>query len=294
MPTKFDPQAAYKRASSRLSMTVHGSTKSGKTHFVTRVPRPLYIVFLDPNANLDAHLLQSINEGFTGDIETLVVPPREYQDITQDLATKTVDEIEQFARDSRGNKKPGTFVIDGSKILKGYYEKAIVGESATLGFRPRKGQRAPAQVEYAKSNDAIRSLIAGFGDSQLDLLMTWEDKPEWLEGRDEHNNKTFFRTGNTISTMPDNIPYAIQAQIQLLRARRERFDAKTNKKEAYVEREIVFEWNSFSDALFYRRMPTVDFATVKQVLLGSIPNVESQLIPRDEALVIVSTEKDLA
>lgn len=296
--TKFDPAAAATRARRGVIVALYGATKTGKTHFLTRAPRPLYIVFMDPNANLDAHLLKAHTEGLSYDIETLVVPAKEYDAISQQYAESVVTEIEKFARMARmkaeaavaAGQEPGTFAVDGMRILKGYYEKAILGESATLGFRPKKGSRAPSPFEYSQSNDALRDLIQGFSGGPLDMLMTWEGRPEWVDTVDDTGRKSARKTGNYRTTQPDAIPFAVQAQIQTTMAVRTKVE--NNEAVKYVEPEMIFEWNSFNKDLYYRRMPAMDWSMVKGVLLGTVPNAEDVLIPRAEELVRVQGVED--
>lgn len=285
----FDPVAAAKNVhEGGIIVSVYGATKTGKTYMVARAPRPLYIVFLDPNANLDALLLQAQQDGMSGDIKKLVVHPKGDADITQADAEETINRIEGFARWARLNGK-GTFVVDGTRNLKGYYEKAIVGVSPTLGYRPKKGERSPSTFEYAKSNDALRGFIQSFSHGPLDLILTWEGRPEWQEVQDERGNTKARKTGRYYSTMPDNIPFAVQAQLETVRTIRQK--VVNNERVNYAEFEVIFEWNSFNADLYYRRMPAMGFDMVKQVLLGKVPKGEV-LIPEDEKLVRQVTELD--
>lgn len=291
--TVFDPVAASKRARRGVIASLFGSTKSGKSHIVARAPRPLYIVFMDPNASLDAHLLQAQSEGLEGDVFPMVIQPTEYEALSQDRAQQVVEQIEGFARWARmqaatalaEDKPTGTFVVDGTRVLKGYYEKAILGESATLGFRPKRGSKAPSTFEYAQSNDALRDFIQGFATDPkpLDLLMTWEGRPEWIDTVDENGRKGAKRTGNYRSTMPDSVPFAVQAQIQTLMAVRQRVENGQMSK--YIEPMILFDWNSYNKDLYGRMMPAMSWEMIRAVLLGSVPNVEDVLVPTGETVV---------
>ena len=200
----------------KIILSLFGDTKSGKTHFAVRSSRPLYIAYLDPNAALDFHLAKASQEGYEGEVFKCVVPPMAYDDLTGPLAHQYVERVEAFAAWARKEAKErkaaglptGTFVVDGMTMLKGYYEKDLLGESATLGWRAAKGERGgPSTFDYAKSNGALRDFVSQFMGAALDVVVIWEGRQDYAGGEPV--------PGKFHTTMPAGVPFAITCEAEV-------------------------------------------------------------------------------
>lgn len=267
----FDHNTAVVSAKSNVILAVFGESKSGKTHFAVRCQRPLYIAYLDPNTNLDYHLLNAEKQ-YPGDVYKLVIPPIRYEDLSKYEAQTRVDRVEEFAKWARAEaeqaveagKPAGTFVIDGCTLLKGYLEKALLGESTTLGWRPAKGETGgPNRFAYAQSNAYIRDIVSGFVHSKLDVVLVWEGRPVYSNGE---------LTSRYKSTMPLQVPFAVNAQVETLVALEPIVENGVRVGMQAVP-ELRIGWNAYSMDLQDRRMPAVDFATLKDIFLADVPGV---------------------
>lgn len=213
---RFDKTIAQQMAARNIIMSLYGDSKSGKTHFAVRCGRPLYIAYLDPNSALDYHLLKAEQDGYVGDIFKCVVPPVSYDQLTGPKAHEIVGKVDAFAAWARREAKAredkgepgGTFVVDGMTMFKGYVEKDILGESATLGWRATKGERGgPSTFDYAKSNGALRDFVSGFMGSSCDVVLVWEGRPEYANGEPI--------PGKFHSTMPTQVPFAVTVEAEV-------------------------------------------------------------------------------
>src|SRR3990167_4553623 len=102
--TIFDHNTAVDEALDNVICTVFGASKSGKTHWSVRCDRPLYVVYADPNTSLDYALLKAEEDGFTGLVYKLVIPPfngKPFEEFTKEDAQSITDRIETFAESAR-------------------------------------------------------------------------------------------------------------------------------------------------------------------------------------------------
>lgn len=197
--------------SDQLVIAVSGGPKTGKSTLATNVQRPLYVCFLDPHDNLDRLLRESAAQ-YPGPVHVKRIRPMRYTALTEDKAQKILDEIEEFAawarteaRTAKANGEPtGTFVLDGGKRFKGYIEKAKLGESITLGWRPAKGGGSISRYEYAEANTYIIDFLAAFLGNPLDVVITFEGQRKYI-GND--------RTEDWRSGVPDGIGYVAHAEV---------------------------------------------------------------------------------
>lgn len=213
---RFDPVGASETARHNIILSLYGDSKTGKTHFAVRSDGPRYIAYLDPNAALEFHLAKAYADGFTSDVYKCIIPPVPYDDLSGPMAHNYVAQVEDFAKwaraqasaDVKAGKPGGTFIVDGMTMLKGYYEKDLLGESATLGWRAAKGERGgPSTFDYAKSNGALRDFVSSFMAADLDVILIWEGRQDYAGGEP--------LPGKFHSTMPVGVPFAITCEAQV-------------------------------------------------------------------------------
>lgn len=296
--TPFTLAAAAEEAQKNVICSVFGDSKTGKTHFAIRCERPLYIAYLDPNTNLAWHLIEAAKEGYGEPIYRHVVPPmgalgRKYADLTDYDARVIVEGVEQFAEDARrmaatrvaNGESGGTFVMDGCTMFKGYMEKALLGQSTTLGWRPAKGESGgPGKYDYAKSNAAIRAFVSQFAGSHLDVVLVWEGRPDYTQAGDRIPGK--FKT-----TMPQQTPFAVNTQVETLVAL-EPLVVNSERVGTIPTPQIRVDWSGQGIHLLDRRMKAEGFAGLKRLLMVDVPmgTEDAKLTGSGEAFVRANTE----
>lgn len=272
---------------------LYGAPKTGKSHNAYRASNPRYIVYLDPNDNLNMHLTRAAADGFPVTDEegnpTVFIKrylPMPYELLTRDEATRRTKEIESFAMWARSQGKGGTFIVDGSTMLKGLYEKAEVGESPTLGFRPSRGKSAPNTKEYQKSNTALRNFVQGFVGSGVDLVMTWEGRAIWKTYDDGKGGTVDKKTSEYAATMPDGLGFAMGMMIETFMAIE---DKNVGGQVVKVARPMMkIGANAFDmvgDApLFGRTMGAKGIGRIRAMLAASVPELERDTVLELEPL----------
>lgn len=288
-PKVFDPAESTAAARRNVVASIFGRYGTGKTHLVLRCARPLFVVTLDLKDTLDQHLLATAEE-FPGPVEYVKLPPIRYSLLTVEAAQRRVDAVWDLADKARRVAREadgGTFVIDGGKILKGYIEKAELGESATLGYRPDKGGRGILPIEYGRTNELLRQLIASFVGSPMDFAITFEGRRVYLDTRDEQGKPKSVRTERFNTTAPDNLGYVIKAEVETL----------MTLEDVVVENKVVGKravpkvrigWNAYDPMLIERTMPAKTFAQLKALFLAKVP-AEEVLDPFGTAVHEVAT-----
>lgn len=282
-----------------MLVAVFGSSKSGKTHFAIRCARPLYLAYLDPRADIDQMLLRA-EEDFPGEVYKLVLPPIPYEQLhgTPDEAKQRVKAVEDFAKwaraqaleDEANGKPAGTFVLDGGTMFKGYVEEDILGASATLGFRAKRGERgAPSTFDYAKSNGALRDFVSAFSGSPLDVVITWEGRMTYRDVMDG-DTKRSIPTGKYKTTMPDRVPFAMNAEVETLFTIEDVVSENKKVGEKVVPK-IRIGWNGYSPELQGRTMNAKDFAGLKRLFLIDVPaaTIDEVLAPLGSEVREVNT-----
>ena len=288
----FDHNKAVDEALDTIICSVFGASKSGKTDWSLQCERPLFVVYADPNATLDYMLLKIEERGFVGDVYKLVIPPmmgKSYEDFTQADAKAIVKRVEDFAAAARAEaaerrakgEPTGTFLVDGMTMIKGYFEKAILGESITLGWRPEKGSRSINRYEYAKPNAALRDFTMQFSGSKMDVIFTWEGRPIWGDDKP---------TGRFRSTRPDMLPFCIGIEVETIKIIEPVVENQVKVGEKIVP-SIRIGWNAFDMDLENRVMRSKGFAGLKRLLLVDVPaKVELDLKPLGAVVEVVNTE----
>lgn len=192
-------------------VAVSGGPKTGKSNFATHVQRPLYYVMLDTHDNIRA-LLADADTAYEGPVYIKRIRSMRYDQLTEQRAQAILDEVEDFAawarteaRIAKSEGRPtGTFVLDGMKRFKGYVEKAKLGESITLGWRPTRGGSSISRFEYAEANTYLVDFLAAFTNTPLDVVVTFEGTRKYV-GNDRTDE---FRSG-----APDGVGYVVNAEV---------------------------------------------------------------------------------
>lgn len=280
----YDRVEGAQRVWSNIVVSAYGATKRGKTHFGVRADSPRYVCWADPNDTLDYHLLKAEADGYSTD-DTFVqrIPPIALRDLTRENAQANVDAIEQFAKwavqDSArrvaAGEPGGTFILDGATMFKGYLEKAMLGESQTLGWRAEKGQRGgPSRFDAKLPNYRIRDFFAMFGQTGLDALLIWEGRQHW-----EGDNPT----DRYNSTMPGAADFAVNAIVELVLVKKDRtgtVNGVTKVIGTEVEHRVRIGYNSFDSGLNDVTLPLPDgFKGLKELLLADVPVPEEMREP---------------
>ena len=272
----FDRESAIRTAKKNMVITVFGDSKTGKTHFAIRCARPLYLAYLDPRPDIHQMLLKAESEGYEGPVELLVIPPIPYKDLSRYEAEARVRKVEAFgewAREQAAGGSGGTFVLDGGTMFRGYLEKALIGESQTLGWRAEKGERGgPSRFDSVKSNSAMRDFVGQFAGSALDVIFVWEGRQIYSNDQPTSRYKT---------TMPKQVPFALNAQVETLVVLE---PVVVNQQQVGYTAvpEIRIDWNSYDLGLYDRRLPAMGFDALKRLFLVDVPAgtaEESLLVP---------------
>lgn len=276
----WNPSEGTRSAKRNAIIAVFGTTKVGKSELVTRCTGPLYIAHLDPNDNLDEHLLARHAAGFEGEVFVKKFPPIPYKLLTDDKAAEYVQSVEEFAAwarakardDVAAGKNGGVFVIDGGRKLKGYIEKWKLGESATLGYRAGSGERGVSQIQYAETNAYFADIINAFVGSDLHFIITFEGKEPWIEARDENGRKTRRPSGKIVSTMPLGASYSLNAQLEAL-VEEVPLVVDNKRVGTNYEHKLRFDYVGFvgMDHLRGRTLKAMSFDQVLDLLQSRIP-----------------------
>ena len=293
----FDPAEAVKRAQLGFIASFYGPPKTGKSHSVYQADGPLYIVHLDKNSSLDGHLFNRMGQGFACEKENYIIgpaemPPLEVKNLTRKEAKDRIECIEDFARWSRAKSvqdrekglPPGTFILDGGRTMEGWYEKFLLGFSATLGQRAERGERCvthegcdgkrdaecvrPAQqIQYGRPHNAMADFITAFGGGVLDLAMTWEAMEEWGDVLVDGKPKRLPTGWKT--AMPNMVGHAVHVQTQTMSVRQD-------KKRKF---KYIIDWVGVAGQaeLFGGVLPATGFKMLKHVILSDIKEQEKAL-----------------
>lgn len=275
---EWDPGVAAAAAKKNAIIVTFGTPKTGKTQLATSTKLDWYGVHLDPNDNLNEHLLarsKKYPEAWTA--QPLWIPPTPYRLLTDELAQKNVESVEKYAADARlrarETGRPGLFVIDGGKRLKGYVEKWKLGESTTLGFRAEKGQSGgPAQVEYAKSNAYFNDIVNAFVGSPLHVMVTFEAREIWRQGEGRNRVPTGKYEPKMSGGKDNEISYTLNALIETLVEAVPGPVVENRQTWNYVHK-IRFEYVGFAGMSFLRgrTMPATSFDELLDLLHSNIP-----------------------
>ncbi len=273
----FDPSISKQAAASNFTVSVHGGPKAGKSHFAFNSERPLYVVYLDANPNIHQHMLKS-SQKYGDEVYYIIISPlngKKYADFTLAEAEEILDKIEQFRdwavmhaleRKLEG-KHGGTFIVDGMIYFKGYLEKAILGESVTLGWRPKRGESTDISTfDYAKTNGAIFEFVSSFVNQPLDAIFVWEGRPVYkdvLDGRGRVQSK---RTDAWRSTRPDRMPFGLSAEVEALKVL-ERLNPADNQSPLLTIPKLRIILSADTIGMDQMVIPAKEFADFKRMML---------------------------
>ena len=270
----FNKDASRYAAASNFTVSVHGGPKTGKSHFAFNSERPLYVVYLDTNPNVHTLMLKT-SEIHGAEVYHLIITPQKYRDVTVESAQDNLDQIEAFRDWAVANalerklegKHGGTFIIDGMVFFKGYCEKAILGESVTLGWRPKSGETTNISTyDYAKSNAAVFEFMSSFVNQPMDAVFVWEGRPIYKDVINTRGKMESKRTDAWRSTRPERIPFGVSAEIEALKVL-ERLDPSSNQSPLLTVPKLRIILNSENLGLDQMVIPAKTFKDFKRMLL---------------------------
>ena len=283
-----------KKAWSNVVVNVTGESKSGKTHLAIRSEGPRYVAYLDRNTSLSFQILKAADDGFEWDEsneEIEEVTPVPYSDLTVEEAEKRVQIVERLIGRaitkskilaSQGNHG-GTFIIDGALLLKGYIEKWKLGESATLGYRAKRGERGVSPLQYAESNSYFNDLVSRFAGQNIDLVLTWEGRRIWEEYYDDGGAKQRRATNRFRSTGPESMSYAVNAEVQAMAVTEPVVENNKVTDQLRVKHRVLIGYNAFNSNLRGRVVRVDSFKELKELFLDG---VEDSRFVKPEPMVV--------
>lgn len=279
--TEWSAAKAAQEAKKNAIIVVYGTSKTGKSTLCASTHLPLYVAHLDPNNNMQEHLLArqaQFPDAWTA--APLFIPPTPYKMLTQEMAQHQVETLEQFAADARARAltldEPGVFVIDGGKRLKGLVEKWKLGESATLGFRAAAGTHGPSPIEYAESNAYFNDIVNAFVGSNLHLIITYEAKANWVDYTDDRGKKARKPNGTYSPKMSGGkdgeISYTLNALMETL-VEAEKGPVVENKQTYRYVHKLRFDYIGFVGLSYLRNrtMPAMGFDQLLELFHQNIP-----------------------
>lgn len=281
---KYTREELQQRAWRNIIINITGESKSGKTHLAVRSSGPRYIAYLDRNTALAYQLLNAEKEGFPYElVEVEEILPVPYESLTVEMAEEYVRKVEVLA--SRAIREAvqlglqglhgGTFIVDGALILKGYIEKWKLGESSTLGYRAKRGDRGVSQIQYAESNAYFNDFVGRFAGQNIDLILTWEGRRVWEEYFDDNGSKQRRATNRFRSSGPESMSFAINAEVQTLV---EAEDVVVNNRltgEQRFKHKVLIGYNAFNTNLRGKKVKIDSFNELKELFLGDVVPPES-------------------
>lgn len=292
---RYTKDELARKAWQNIIVNITGESKSGKSHLAIRSDGHRYIVYLDRNTTLAYQLLSAEADGFPyveDEVDILELPPIPYADLTVQEAENRVTAIWDFAKRAiqeaenkrASGQRGGTFIVDGALLLKGYMEKWRLGDSATLGYRAKRGDRGVSQVQYAETNALFNDFVSLFAGRNIDLILTWEGRRVWEEYHDETGAKQRRATNNFRSSGPENMSYAVNAEVQTMAIGEDVIENNMRVGKRYVHR-VQIGYNAFNTAMRGRQVKVNSFRELKELFLEGIE--ESRYEPRGGDVVEV-------
>ena len=277
---KITKEQLASKAWSNVVVNITGESKSGKTHLAIRSEGPRYVAYLDRNTSLSFQILKADEEGYswTEDDEIEEITPIPYDQLTVEEAEKRVQRVERLVSraisrskvlNSEG-KRGGTFIIDGALLLKGYIEKWKLGDSATLGYRAKRGERGVSPLQYAESNAYFNDLVSRFAGQNIDLVLTWEGRRIWEEYYDDGGQKQRRATNRFRSTGPESMSYAINAEVQTTAIVENVIANNKVTDQQTVKHRVLIGYNAFDSNLRGRMVKIDSFKELKELFLNSV------------------------
>ena len=203
--------------------------------------------------------------------------------LSADEAERRLRAIDRLADFAIEQHKGGTFVVDGSYYLLGYMQKAEVGYSPALGFRPKPGQKnVPRQVEYGAATTRLREFINKLALTDFDVLMSWEAREIFRDVYNEMTGKKtgVERTGKFRTTWPQNVEYSTTLMLETL--------LTMEKNEAVFRFQIGK--NAHDASYIGRTMRACSFVDLKGLLTAGATDALALLDPVGAPIERVSTE----
>ena len=291
---KITKEQLERKAWSNIIVNITGESKSGKTHLAIRSTGPRYICYLDRNTSLPFQILKAHEGGFVwvdSEEEIEEISPLPYEELTVEEAERRVHTVEKLAKQAiaratvlgREGKHGGTFIIDGALMLKGYIEKWKLGESATLGYRAKRGERGVSSIQYAESNAYFNDIISRFAGQNIDLVLTWEGRRIWEEYYDSDGRQQRRATNRFRSTGPESMSFAINAEVQTTAIVENVIVNNKVTDQQTVKHRVLIGWNAFNSNLRGRMVKIDSFKELKELFLEGIE--DSKFVPAEPSVV---------
>ena len=295
---KITKEQLERSAWSNVIVNITGESKSGKTHLAIRSEGPRYVAYLDRNTSLAFQILKADTEGFkwNEDSEEIeLIAPMPYADLTVEAAEQHVKKVEALASRALIKSKllaaqgehGGTFIIDGALLLKGYIEKWKLGESSTLGYRAKRGERGVSSIQYAESNAYFNDLISRFAGQNIDLVLLWEGRRIWEDYYTDAGAKQSRPTNRFRSSGPESMSFAINAEVQTTAIVEPVIVNNKVTDQQQVKHRVLIGYNAFNSNLRGRMVKVDSFKELKELFLSGVE--DSRFVPA-EAEVVESLE----
>lgn len=293
---KITKEQLASKAWSNVVVNITGESKSGKTHLAIRSEGPRYVAYLDRNTSLSFQILKADSEGYPWDEvteEVEEISPIPYADLTVDEAEKRVQAVEKMAERAITRSKVlgqtqrhgGTFIVDGALLLKGYIEKWKLGESSTLGYRAKRGERGVSAIQYAESNSYFNDFISRFAGQNIDLILTWEGRRIWEEYYDDAGAKQRRATNRFRSSGPESMSFAINAEVQTTAIVENVIKDNKVTDQQTVKHRVLIGYNAFNSNLRGRVVKVDSFKELKELFLDGVE--DSRFVAPEPAVVEV-------
>ena len=291
---KISKEQLAHKAWSNVVVNITGESKSGKTHLALRSEGPRYVAYLDRNTSLSFQILKAAEDGFEWDEsneEIEEITPIPYNELTVEEAEKRVNKVERLIARAISKSQAlastarhgGTFIIDGALLLKGYIEKWKLGESATLGYRAKRGERGVSPLQYAESNAYFNDLVSRFAGQNIDLVLTWEGRRIWEEYYDDGGSKQRRATNRFRSTGPESMSYAVNAEVQTMAVTEPVIENNKVTDQLRVKHRVLIGYNAFNSNLRGRVVRVDSFKELKELFLDG---VEDSRFVKPEPMVV--------
>lgn len=291
---KITKEQLERKAWANVIVNITGESKSGKTHLAIRSEGPRYVAYLDRNTSLSFQILKAQDDGFewnelNEEVEEILPVP--YEQLTVELAEQHVRTVEKLADRAIVKSKVlgakdlhgGTFIVDGALLLKGYIEKWKLGESATLGYRAKRGERGVSPLQYAESNAYFNDFVSRFAGQNIDLILTWEGRRVWEEYYDDSGAKQRRATNRFRSTGPESMSYAINAEVQTTAITEPVIVNNKVTDQLQVKHRVLIGYNAFNSNLRGRMVKVSSFNELKELFLDGIE--DSRFVPAEPMVV---------
>lgn len=298
LPALWTPEQGLTDAKKSDLIGIYGQTKTGKSELCTSTNLNLYYAHLDPHDNIDEHLLARKAKGYLSPVHLKKYPPMPYKNLTKEEAQRRVEDLEQFAADARAEcvtkGQYGLFVIDGARWLKGYIEKWKLGDSATLGYRAKSGEKGVASIEYAESNSYFADIVNSFVGSNVSLAITFEGREKWVESQGENGRKSRRPSGRFEARIPGDVSFSFNALVETVVEAVPTVVVDMKQQYEFVHK-LRFEYLGYVGMSYMRgrTIPASGFDAMINLLRSELPEAENLVVEPKHEIRRMDMDDDL-